>query len=86
MGFVPGAFSAPLGVLGTSADFTEMVQGIPETVEEMRKTIRRTKGLTKKPFGINVFPEASRRLGLRKATALGSSSPRQRLCSSHSDI
>ncbi|WP_050793261.1 NAD(P)H-dependent flavin oxidoreductase [Ruminococcus albus] len=48
-----------LGVLGTSADFTEIVKGVEETVEEMRKTIRRTKKLTDKPFGINVFPKAA---------------------------
>lgn len=57
-----------LGVLGTSADFTQMVNGIPETVDEMRKTIRRTKELTDKPFGINVFPEAADPYGFSKAT------------------
>ncbi|MBQ9395431.1 MAG: nitronate monooxygenase, partial [Proteobacteria bacterium] len=56
-----------LGVLGTSADFTEMIKGIPENVEEMRKTIRRTKTLTDKPFGINVFPAAGDPYGFSKA-------------------
>ena len=45
-----------LGVLGTSADSTEIVRGIPESVEEMRKAIRNTKAKTDKPFGINVSP------------------------------
>ncbi len=56
-----------LGVLGTSADFTEIIKGIPENVEEMRKTIRRTKTLTDKPFGINVFPAAADPYGFSKA-------------------
>ena len=57
-----------LGVLGTSADFTEIVKGVDETVEEMRKTIRRTKKLTDKPFGINVFPKAADPYGFSEAT------------------
>lgn len=56
-----------LGVLGTSADFTEMIKGIPENVEEMRKTIRRTKSLTDKSFGINVFPAVMDPYGFSKA-------------------
>ena len=44
-----------LGILGTSADFTEIIKGVEETVEEMRRTIRRTKELTDKPFGINAL-------------------------------
>lgn len=56
-----------LGVLGTSADSTEIVRGIPESVEEMRKAIRNTKKLTDKPFGINVFPEAGDPYGFSKA-------------------
>ncbi len=56
-----------LGVLGTSADFTEIVKGIPENVEEMHKTIRRTRTLTDKPFGINVFPAAADPYGFSKA-------------------
>ena len=45
-----------LGVLGTSAGSTEMVKTVEETVEEMRKAIHKTRELTDKPFGINVFP------------------------------
>ncbi len=56
-----------LGVLGTSADSTELTSTIPETVEEMRKAIRRTKALTDKPFGINVFPSAGDPYGFSKA-------------------
>ena len=56
-----------LGVLGTSADSTEIVRGIPESVAEMRKAIRNTKALTDKPFGINVFPEAGDPYGFSKA-------------------
>ncbi len=56
-----------LGVLGTSADSTEIVYGIPESVDEMRNAIRNTKALTDKPFGINVFPEAGDPYGFSKA-------------------
>ncbi len=56
-----------LGVLGTSADSTQIVRSIPESVEEMRKAIRNTKALTDKPFGINVFPEAGDPYGFSKA-------------------
>ncbi len=56
-----------LGVLGTSADSTEIVRGIGESVEEMRKAIRSTRKLTDKPFGINVFPEAADPYGFSKA-------------------
>ncbi len=56
-----------LGVLGTSADSTEIVRGIPESVADMRKAIRNTKALTDKPFGINVFPEAGDPYGFSKA-------------------
>ena len=45
-----------LGVLGTSSGSTEVVTTVEETVEEMRKAIHRTRELTDKPFGINVFP------------------------------
>lgn len=57
-----------LGVLGTSAGYENQVFTIEETIEEMRKTIRKTKQLTNKPFGINVFPEASDPYGFSKAT------------------
>lgn len=56
-----------LGVLGTSADSTEIIRGIPESAAKMRKAIRNTKVLTDKPFGINVFPEAGDPYGFSKA-------------------
>lgn len=56
-----------LGVLGTSADSTEIVTGVPESVEEMRKAIHNTRALTDKPFGINVFPAAGDPYGFSKA-------------------
>lgn len=56
-----------LGVLGTSAGSEEIVSTIPETVEEMRKAIRKTRELTDKPFGINVFPEGADPFGFSKA-------------------
>lgn len=56
-----------LGVLGTSADYTEIIKGIPENVEAMRKTIRKTRELTDKPFGINVFPADADPYGFSKA-------------------
>lgn len=56
-----------LGVLGTSAGSTEIVKTVEETVEEMRKAIRKTKELTDKPFGINVFPSAGDPYGFSKA-------------------
>ncbi len=56
-----------LGVLGTCAGYTEIVTTVEETVEEMRKAIRRTKELTDKPFGINVFPSDIDPYGFSKA-------------------
>lgn len=57
-----------LGVLGTSGGFETLVSSVEETVEEMRKIIRRTKELTDKPFGMNIFPAASDPYGFSKAT------------------
>ncbi len=57
-----------LGVLGTCAGFEEVVTTVEETVEEMRKAIRKTKELTDKPFGINVFPSDIDPYGFSKAT------------------
>lgn len=57
-----------LGVLGTSGGFETLVSSVEETVEEMRKVIRRTKELTDKPFGMNIFPAASDPYGFSKAT------------------
>ena len=56
-----------LGILGTSAGSTEIVTTVEETVEEMRKAIRRTRELTDKPFGINVFPSDMDPYGFSKA-------------------
>ena len=47
-----------LGTLGTSAGSDEIITGIEETVEAMRGAIRKTRELTDKPFGVNVFPKA----------------------------
>lgn len=46
-----------LGTLGTSAGSDEIVDGIEKTTEAMRIAIRRTRELTDKPFGVNVFPK-----------------------------
>lgn len=56
-----------LGVLGTSADAEQIVRGVAESVEQMRRAIRNTRALTDKPFGINVFPEAADPYGFSKA-------------------
>ncbi len=56
-----------LGVLGTSAGSTEIVKTVEETTEEMRKAIHRTRELTDKPFGINVFPSVIDPYGFSKA-------------------
>lgn len=57
-----------LGVLGTSAGFENLVSTVEDTVEEMRKIIRKTKELTDNPFGMNIFPSASDPYGFSKAT------------------
>jgi len=56
-----------LGVLGPNAGFKKPVTSIKDTVEEMRKTIRKTRELTDKPFGMNVFPTSSDPFGFSKA-------------------
>ena len=45
-----------LGVLGTGAGSDEMTTTVEETTEAMRSAVRRTRALTDKPFGVNVFP------------------------------
>lgn len=45
-----------LGVLGFNAGQTESVFTVEETVENIRREIRVVKGLTDKPFGINIAP------------------------------
>ena len=45
-----------LGVLGFNAGQTESVYTVEETVGNMRREIRVVKGLTDKPFGINIAP------------------------------
>lgn len=47
-----------LGVLGFKADFDREMPTPKDAAEEMRKTIRRTKELTDKPFGMNVMTKA----------------------------
>lgn len=56
-----------LGVLGTSAGSEEIKRGLEETVEDMRLAVRRTKELTDKPFGVNVFPSVIDPYGFSKA-------------------
>ena len=55
-----------LGVLGTSAGSEEIKRGQEETVEDMRLAIRKTRELTDKPFGVNVFPSAIDSYGFSK--------------------
>jgi enoyl-[acyl-carrier protein] reductase II len=43
-----------LGVLGPCGGFSKPVSTLKETTEEMRKTIRKTRELTDKPFGMNI--------------------------------
>jgi len=57
-----------LGVLGTCAGFDRQVSTVKETIDEMRKSIRKTRELTNKPFGVNVFPSAIDPYGFSKAT------------------
>lgn len=56
-----------LGVLGTSAGSEEIKRGLEETVEDMRLAIRKTKELTDKPFGVNVFPSVIDPYGFSKS-------------------
>ena len=56
-----------LGVLGTSAGSEEIKRGLEETVEDMRLAVRKTKELTDKPFGVNVFPSVIDPYGFSKA-------------------
>ncbi|WP_303789759.1 nitronate monooxygenase family protein [Ruminococcus flavefaciens] len=56
-----------LGVLGTSAGSEEIKRGLEETVEDMRHAVRKTRELTDKPFGVNVFPSVIDPYGFSKA-------------------
>ncbi|HNZ98621.1 nitronate monooxygenase [Ruminococcus sp.] len=56
-----------LGVLGTSAGSEEIKRGPEETVEDMRLAVRKTRELTDKPFGVNVFPSVIDPYGFSKA-------------------
>ena len=56
-----------LGVLGTSAGSEEIKRGLEETVEDMRLAVRKTRELTDKPFGVNVFPSVIDPYGFSKA-------------------
>lgn len=55
-----GAVSATgaLGVLGFSAGQTEPALTVEETVENMRREIGVVKGITDKPFGLNISPSS----------------------------
>jgi len=57
-----------LGCLGICAGFDKQVSTVEETVEEMRKSIRRTRELTNRPFAVNVFPSQMDSHGFSKAT------------------
>ncbi len=46
-----------LGTLGTSAGVDEIIDGVDNTVSAMRAAIHKTRQLTNKPFGVNVFPK-----------------------------
>ena len=45
-----------LGVLGINAGQKESVRTVEETVENMRREVKIVKGITGKPFGINIGP------------------------------
>jgi len=57
-----------LGVLGPSGGFKKPAKSVKESIEEMRKSIRKTRELTDKPFGMNVFSTAFDPSGISKAT------------------
>jgi len=57
-----------LGVLGVCAGFKKPLYTVEETMEEMRKSIRKTRELTNKPFGMNVFPGSNDMNGFSEAT------------------
>ena len=44
-----------LGVIGPNAGATTVTTDIVETAERLRKQIKKTKSLTKKPFGVNIM-------------------------------
>lgn len=48
-----------LGVLGVSAGSETIETTVEGTAEAMRKAIRKTKELTDKPFGVDVFPKSN---------------------------
>ncbi|OUM64322.1 hypothetical protein PIROE2DRAFT_8945 [Piromyces sp. E2] len=56
-----------LGVLGPNAGFLKPVVSVKDTVECMRKTIRETRRLTDKPFGLNISPSVMDPQGYGKA-------------------
>ena len=56
-----------LCVLGTSAGSEEIKRGLEDIVEDMRLAVRKTKKLTDKPFGVNVFPSVIDPYGFSKA-------------------
>ncbi|ORX87329.1 inosine monophosphate dehydrogenase [Anaeromyces robustus] len=57
-----------LGIFGSCAGFKKPITTVDDTVEEMRKTIHKTKKLTSKPFGMNISPKIDDPYGFSKAT------------------
>jgi len=56
-----------LGVIGPNGGYKKPVTSVKDTVDEMRKTIRKTRELTDKPFGMNVAPARYDPAGYSKA-------------------
>ncbi|ORY30046.1 2-nitropropane dioxygenase-like enzyme [Neocallimastix californiae] len=55
-----------LGVIGPNCGLKKPVSSVKDTVEEMRKSIRKTRELTTKPFAMNVFTSAYDPFGYSK--------------------
>lgn len=56
-----------LGVLGPSAGAEEVATTLEKTTEDMRNAIIKTKQLTDKPFGIDIFPKGDDPVGYSQA-------------------
>jgi enoyl-[acyl-carrier protein] reductase II len=48
-----------LGVIGSNAGATTVTDDVDETAERLRLQIRKTRSLTKKPFGVNIMSASS---------------------------
>jgi len=55
-----------LGVIGPNCGIKKPVSSVKDTIEEMRKSIRKTHELTTKPFAMNVFTSAYDPFGYSK--------------------